>query len=219
MIKASAGVDQKPGDHLMEAITTTIRGRGLSPGRLVAIADRLEKAVAAPAIPGAMIVIGSHNRVIFERTVGVRDVAEDDPLRPDAIWRIYSMTNPIVTAAAMVLVEAGLVCCDQPVAEFIPRFAQLRVADGAGRNVPAQPPPTIQDLMRHTAGLSYGYRGDGPAHQAYVADGFLYEDLSNASFVDRLAALPLEHQPGDGARVDRIIHINVHRSCISSAIG
>jgi CubicO group peptidase (beta-lactamase class C family) len=180
----------------METITTTIRGRGLSPGRLVAIADRLEKDVAASAIPGAMIVIGSHNRVIFERTVGFRDVAEDDPLRPDAIWRIYSMTKPIVTAAAMVLVEAGLLSCDQPVAEFIPRFAQLRVADGAGRNVPAQPPPTIQDLMRHTAGLSYGYRGDGPAHQAYVADGFLYEDLSNASFVDRLAALPLEHQPG-----------------------
>jgi CubicO group peptidase (beta-lactamase class C family) len=180
----------------MEAIATTIRGRGLSPSRLVAIADRLEKDVAASAIPGAMIVIGRHNRVIFERTVGFRDVAEGDPLRPDAIWRIYSMTKPIVTAAAMVLVEAGLLCCDQPVAEFIPLFAQLRVADGAGRNVPARTPPTIQDLMRHTAGLSYGYRGDGPAHQAYVADGFLDEDLSNASFVDRLVALPLEHQPG-----------------------
>ena len=75
-------------------------------------------------------------------------------------------------------------------------FAGLRVADGAGRDVPARTPPTIQDLMRHTAGLSYGYHGNGPAHQAYVADGFLDEDLSNASFVDRLAALPLEHQPG-----------------------
>ena len=134
--------------------------------------------------------------MIFERSVGFRDLAGGDPLRPDAIWRIYSMTKPIVTAAAMVLVEAGLLCCDQPVAEFIPLFAQLRVADGAGRDVPARTPPTIQDLMRHTAGLSYGYHGVGPAHQAYVADGFLDEDLSNASFVDRLAALPLEHQPG-----------------------
>ena len=89
-----------------------------------------------------------------------------------------------------------MLCCDQPVAEFIPQFAQLRVADGAGRDVPARTPLTIHDLMRHTAGLSYGYHGDGPAHQAYVADGFLDEDLSNASFVDRLAALPLEHQPG-----------------------
>ena len=104
----------------MEAIATTIRGWRLSPSRLVAIADRLEKDVAASAIPGAMIVIGSHNRVIFERTVGFRDITEGDPLRPDAIWRIYSMTKPIVTAAAMVLVEAGLLCCDQPVAEFIP---------------------------------------------------------------------------------------------------
>jgi CubicO group peptidase (beta-lactamase class C family) len=180
----------------MEAIATTICGRRWSLSRLVAIADRLEKDVAASAIPGAMIVIGSHHRVVFERSVGFRDVADGDPLRPDAVWRIYSMTKPIVTAAAMVLVEAGLLCCDQPVAEFIPLFAQLRVADGAGRDVPARTPPTIQDLMRHTAGLSYGYRGDGPAHQAYVADGFLNEDLSNASFADRLAALPLEHQPG-----------------------
>jgi PAS domain-containing protein len=58
----------------------------------------------------------------------------------------------------MVLVEAGLLCCDQLVAEFIPLFGRLRVADGAGRDVPARTPPTIQDLMRHTAGLSYGYQ-------------------------------------------------------------
>jgi CubicO group peptidase (beta-lactamase class C family) len=180
----------------METIATTIRGRGLSPSRLGAIADRLEKDVAASAIPGAMIVIGNHSGVIFEHTVGFRNVADGDPLRPDAIWRIYSMTKPIVTAAAMVLVEAGLLCCDQPVAEFIPSFARLRVADGAGREVPARMQPTIQDLMRHTAGLSYGYHGDSLAHQAYVADGFLDEDLPNAAFVDRLAALPLEHQPG-----------------------
>ena len=90
----------------MEAIATTIRGRGLSPSRLVAIADRLEKDVAASAIPGATIVIGSHSRVIFERTMGFRDVADGDPRRQDAIWRIYSMSKPIVTAAAMVLVES-----------------------------------------------------------------------------------------------------------------
>src|SRR5256885_16438875 len=107
----------------MVAIATTIRGRGPSPSRLVAIAERLEKDVAASAIPGAMIVIGSHNRVIFERTVGYRDVAEGDPLRPDAIWRIYSMTKPLVTAAAMVLVEAGLLCCAQPRARVISPFA------------------------------------------------------------------------------------------------
>ena len=92
----------------MEAIATTIRGRGMSPSRLTAIADRLEKDVAASAIPGATIMIGSHDRVIFDRTLGFRDVAEGDPLRPDAIWRIYSMTKPIVTAAAMVLVEGGI---------------------------------------------------------------------------------------------------------------
>ena len=143
-----------------------------------------------------MIVIGSRDQVIYEHTVGFRDVANSDPLRADAIWRIYSMTKPIVTVAAMVLVEAGLLCCDQPVADFIPSFARLRVAEGAGQGVAPQTLPTIQDLMRHTAGIWYGYLGDSLAHQAYVADGFLEEDLSNAAFVDRLAALPLEYHPG-----------------------
>ena len=106
------------------------------------------------------------------------------------------MTKPIVTAAAMVLVEAGLLCCDQPVAEFIPLFAQLRVADGAGRKCASADAADHSGPHAPYGGPLYGYRGDGPAHQAYVADGFLDEDLSNASFVDRLAALPLEHQPG-----------------------
>jgi Beta-lactamase len=115
------------------------------------IAARLEKDVAASVIPGATIVIGGHERVIFERTMGFRDVADGDPLRADAIWRVYSMTKPLVTAAPMALIEAGLLRCDQAVAEFIPSFARLRVADGKARGVPARTLPTIQDLMRHTA--------------------------------------------------------------------
>jgi CubicO group peptidase (beta-lactamase class C family) len=160
------------------------------------IAERLETDVAASRIPGATVVMGSRDQVLFERSFGFRDVTTRDALRPDAIWRIYSMTKPLVTVAAMTLVEQGLLRLDQPVADFIAAFGRLRVSDGAGSTVPAINQPTIQDLMRHTAGLAYGYRGDSQAQRAYVADGFLQKDLSNADFVERLAALPLEYQPG-----------------------
>jgi CubicO group peptidase (beta-lactamase class C family) len=164
--------------------------------RLVAISRRLEQDVASSAIPGATIIIGSRDQVLFERSVGFRDVMTQDPLQLDAIWRIYSMTKPLVTAAAMTFVEQGLLRLDQAVDDFIPAFGKLRVMDGERSTVSVTNPPTIQDLMRHTAGLAYGYLGDSPAQRAYAADGFLKEDLSNADFADRLAALPLEYQPG-----------------------
>ena len=168
----------------------------LSPERLEAISGRLDPDVAAMKIPGATIVIGNREKLIFEYNGGYRDTTTRDSMKPDAIWRIYSMTKPVVTTSAMVFVERGLLRLDQPVAEFIPSFANLRVMHADGTEVPARQAPTVQDLMRHTAGLSYGYFGDSPAQRAYVADGFLAEDLSNADFVDRLAALPLECQPG-----------------------
>jgi CubicO group peptidase (beta-lactamase class C family) len=164
--------------------------------RLNSIADKLASDVDRGLIPGAMIVVGNRDGVAFERAIGFRDATAGDPLRADAIWRIYSMTKPLVTAAAMLFVERGLLCLDQPVADFIASFGRLRVIGDGRSDSPPDNPPTIQDLMRHTAGLSYGYIGDSAAHRAYVADGFLREDLSNADFVDRLAALPLEYQPG-----------------------
>jgi CubicO group peptidase (beta-lactamase class C family) len=164
--------------------------------RLAAISRRFEADAAAGAIPGATIMIGNREQVIFEHSSGYRDCTAGDPLRPDAIWRIYSMTKPLVTVSAMVFAERGLLRLDQPVADFIPSFANPRVMQADGTEVPATQAPTIQDLMRHTAGLSYGYLGDSPAQRAYVADGFLDEDLPNAAFVDRIAGLALEHQPG-----------------------
>ena len=176
--------------------TKLTEGPRFSGQRLEGLSCRLEQDVASSAIPGATIIIGSRDQVLFERSVGFRDVMTHDPLQLDAIWRIYSMTKPLVTAAAMTLVEQGLLRLDQPVADFIPAFGKLRVMDSERSTVSAVNPPTIQDLMRHTAGLAYGYLGESPAQRAYAEDGFLKEDLSNADFVDRLAALPLEYQPG-----------------------
>jgi CubicO group peptidase (beta-lactamase class C family) len=168
----------------------------LADARLEAIARRLERDAAAGLIPGATIVVGRRDGIVFERPVGLRDVAVGDLLRPDAIWRIYSMTKPVVSVAMMVAIEGGALRLDQPVADFIPSFARLRVACTDGTTVPAQRQPTLHDLLRHTAGLAYGYLGKSAAQKAYVADGFLDEDLPLAAVADRIASLPLEYQPG-----------------------
>lgn len=164
--------------------------------RLAAIGARLDADVEAGTIPGATILIGSRDRDVYTHSAGFLETATRAPVRHDAVWRIYSMTKSIVSMAAMALVDRGILRLDQAVAEFIPAFTHLSVVQADGSQATAEAPPTIQDLLRHTSGLSYAFLGDSPAQRAYVADGFLMEDLSNAEFVERIAALPLEHQPG-----------------------
>lgn len=165
-------------------------------GRLARFGDRLAADVAAGAIPGADVLVGDRAGTLWRYCGGFRDVAAADPLREDAVWRIFSMTKVLVSAAALVLAERGLLRLDQPVADFIPVFAGLHVLPADGPRTRAAAAPTIQDLLRHTAGLAYAYLGDSPAQRALAADGFVREDLDNAAFADRLAALPLEFQPG-----------------------
>ena len=154
-----------------------IPGLILSHERLEAIEHRLNLDVAAGQIAGATVAVGRRNGVSYTCSVGFRDVATHDTLQPDAIWRIYSMTKPIVTVAAMILVERGELRLDQTVAERLPEFARLCVAQPNGRTELAERAPLVQDLMRHTAGLAYGYLGDSPATGALRADGLLTEDL------------------------------------------
>jgi CubicO group peptidase (beta-lactamase class C family) len=160
------------------------------------LGDRLEADVATGVIAGADLLIGSADRDIWRRTIGFRDVVAGDRLRADAIWRIYSMTKVVVSAAALVFAERGSLRLDQPVADFIPAFGDLWLIGSDGTRVRAAAAPTIHDLLRHTAGIAYGYLGDGPTRQAYEADGLLSQDLDNEAFATRIARLPLEHQPG-----------------------
>ncbi len=164
--------------------------------RLDRLGDRLAADVVTGAIAGADLLIGGTGGDIWRRTVGFRDSVAGDRLRPDAIWRIYSMTKVVVSVAALVLAERGALRLDQPVADFIPAFGRLAVLNPEVGVRAAGGAPTVQDLLRHTAGIAYGYLGDGPARRAYEADGLLAEDLDNAAFAERIARLPLEHEPG-----------------------
>jgi CubicO group peptidase (beta-lactamase class C family) len=142
---------------------------------------------------------------VFSQAVGVRDPASGTPMQPDDIFRIYSMTKPIVSVAAMMLVEEGKLDLDAPVAKYLPTFAEVKVGvektEGDGRKalelVAAERPMTVRDLLRHTSGLTYGFFGPGLVKQAWRESGIeTYRQQTNAQFADHAAKLPLAYQPG-----------------------
>ena len=174
---------------------------GLDAGQLGRITQMLQDDVARHVMPGAVLLIARHGKVAYEQTVGQRDPQAKAPMESDDIFRIYSMSKPITVVAALMLVEQGKIALDDPVSKYLPQFAhpQVAVVDPNGQVthlVAPEHPMTMQDLMRHTAGLTYGFFGDTPVKRAYLAANLFQGDFDNATFVDRLAKLPLAYQPG-----------------------
>lgn len=174
---------------------------GLDPDRLAAITRLLKSDVDQHVLPGAVLLVARHGKVAYEEMVGSRDPQAPAPAARDDIYRIYSMSKPITVAAALMLVERGRIALDEPVSKYLPQFASMQVGvpddSGGGMHlVPAERPMTIQDLMRHSAGLTYGFFGSSPVKTAYVQAHLNAGDPDNAAFVDRLAKLPLAYQPG-----------------------
>jgi CubicO group peptidase (beta-lactamase class C family) len=168
------------------------------------IGDYIRNEIASGMIPGAILLIQQHGKPVYFETFGVRDVATRLPMTPDTIFRIYSMSKPITSVAAMMLVEEGKLSLDDPVSKYIPAFADVKVgvdlSDEAGKRPlkldPLNRPITIEDLLRHTSGLTYGFYGEGEVRKLYENSGLYDGDFDNAEFVARLAKLPLAEQPG-----------------------
>ncbi|PLC04337.1 serine hydrolase [Variovorax sp. RO1] len=177
---------------------------GLSSERLQKLTDVLKADVAAGKIPGAVLLVARQGKVAWFEPVGKLDAAAGTPMPRDGIFRIYSMSKPVTTVAAMMLVEDGRMKLDDPVAMYLPEYARMTVgvekpgADGKPvlETVPARRPITVQDLMRHTSGLTYGFFGPGLVKQAYNAADLAAGDPTSAEFSQRLAKLPLAYQPG-----------------------
>ena len=177
---------------------------GLSPAGLARIGAYLKNEIATNKIPGAIVMIQRNGKVAYYESFGVRDPGTKAPMTPDSIFRIYSMSKPITTVAAMMLVEEGKLMLDEPVAKYIPAFANVKVGvekkgdDGSMTLdlVAPRRPMTIQDLLRHTSGITYGFFGEGAVKKAYVDDKIFSEDVDNAGFAERIAKLPLVYQPG-----------------------
>src|SRR5713226_9447829 len=132
------------------------------------VGDYVRNEIATGKIPGAILLIQRHGKPVYFENFGVRDVATRIPMSPDTIFRLYSMSKPITSVAAMMLVEDGRLSLDDPVARYIPALADLKVGvekrgeDGKPTLVlePLNRPITIEDLLRHTSGLTYGFYGD-----------------------------------------------------------
>jgi CubicO group peptidase (beta-lactamase class C family) len=136
--------------------------------------------------------------------LGFRDRATQDPMRPDSIFRIYSMTKPIVSVAAMMLVEEGRMQISDPVSKYLPEIGNMKVGvesekDGKATMDLVDPARemTVQDLLRHTSGLIYGTRGKSLVNAAYIDAKIGDRNASNEEFVAKLSRLPLRFSPGD----------------------
>jgi CubicO group peptidase (beta-lactamase class C family) len=168
---------------------------GFSPRALEALDARFQKEIDEGSMPGATILIARDGKIAHLATLG--NIRPDGPeMSEDAIFRIYSMTKPITSVAAMMLVEQGRLSLSHPVSAYIPEFKEMQVMADDGSTSPARRPVTIQDLLRHTSGLTYGFFGAGPARDAYKEGGAGDTSLSNLEAARLLAGLPLEHEPG-----------------------
>ena len=172
---------------------------GLSARQLERISAALVHEVEQRRVPGVSALVARRGKVAYFETFGVRDPAVAQPMVKDAIFRIYSMTKPIVSVAAMMLFEEGRFLLSDPLAKYIPDFAGAKVGierDGRFELVPAARDITIQDIFCHTSGLTYGFRGNSAVQKLYQQLGAQMRGKSAAEFVAALAKLPLMYQPG-----------------------
>ncbi len=173
---------------------------GFSSQRLERLRVLMQQSMDQQQIAGMVTILARHGKVVDYRAYGMSDIASGAPMPKDAIFRDFSMTKPVVGAAMMMLWEQGKWLPDDPIAKYIPEFAHLKVfksVDADGKMILEDPihPPTMKELMTHTAGFTYGIFGDTPVDKAYRAAN-LFGSASLKDFVGKLSTLPLLYQPG-----------------------
>jgi CubicO group peptidase (beta-lactamase class C family) len=179
-------------------------GAHFNPQKLERVGDFLRDQVAQGKIPGAILLIEQNGKPVYHELIGVQDVVSKQPMTDQTIFRLFSMTKAITSVAAMMLVDEGKLVLEDPIAKYIPSFANVKVGvekkneDGSKtlELVPPNRPPTILDLMRHTSGVTYGFYGDSLVRKAYAAANLYAGDFDLAEFAERIAKLPLHDQPG-----------------------
>ncbi|MBV8034606.1 serine hydrolase [Roseateles sp.] len=178
-----------------EAVTA----QGFSPERLKRLDAAIDEQIASKQLAGGVMVVMRDGKPVVFKAYGQRDVENARPMRTDTLFRIASMSKALTTVAAMILYEEGRFLLKDPVARYLPAFANLQVALPGGGTEKPRRALTIHDLLTHTAGMSYG---SGPAKAAYDAAGMkdwylVGNDETLAQWTDRFAALPLQGQPGE----------------------
>ena len=199
---------------------------GISSDRLERVSAQIQADVDAGSIPGAVGMIARDGKVVYLQAFGESDTEKEKPMRTDDIFRIYSMSKPITSVALMMLYEEGKFRLQDPVGKYIPELADMQVLIEKGETtggpafnipetdedgnpiaaaevdedsyttVPADRPITVQDLLRHTAGFTYGFFGNTSVDKMYQAAGLLTMDRDLQHFVEKLGKIPLQYQPG-----------------------
>jgi CubicO group peptidase (beta-lactamase class C family) len=180
---------------------------GLVPDRLARIATLVQDAVDRNEVAGAVTLVARLGRVGHLEAVGWRDIGRDAPMETDTLFRIASMTKAVTSVAVMQLYESGALMLTDPVSTYLPAFATMEVLTpptGGGTEYalePARRPITIRHLLTHTSGLSYRFLSSAQLAPRYleagITDGLSQTDGTIGEMVDRLAELPLAHQPGE----------------------
>ena len=207
LLCAQCAVGQKAdvpaaGPHALDMTLHSPESVGFSAERLERLHTFLQQTVDEKQIAGIVTILARHGKVIDYRTYGKRDVESGAPMTKDAIFRDYSMTKPVTGVAMMILYEQGKWLPSDPISKFIPEFAHLKVykgMDSSGNMILTDPdhPPTMRELMTHTAGFTYGIFGDTPVDKM-VREAKIFDSKNLQEFIDKVAKVPLLYQPGKG---------------------
>ena len=172
---------------------------GLSSIRLQRMSDAFRRDIDKGTIPGVIIMVARRGQIGWFDALGRQNPAGATPMAHDTLFRIFSMTKPIVSIGIMTLLEEGHLLLTDPVAKYIPEFSSQKVGvehNGRLDLVPLARPITIQDLLRHTSGITYEHTGNGPVHQMYQQSKVRSRKISNAEHAALVASMPLVCQPG-----------------------
>jgi len=172
---------------------------GLSLPRLQRMSDAFKREIDKGTIPGATVMVARRGKIAWFDALGKQNPASSAPMAENTIFRIFSMTKPLVSVGVMMLLEEGHFLLDDPISKFIPEFADQKVGvenNGKLDLVPLQRPITIQDLLRHTSGITYEHTGNGLVQQLYQQSRVRSRKISNAEHAAIVAGLPLICQPG-----------------------
>jgi CubicO group peptidase (beta-lactamase class C family) len=190
---APKGVDPK----VSSIVPGDAAALGFDPAKFEAARAGLKADVAAGKIAGAYLLIGRHGKVAFQEGFGTQGPGQTAPMTDETIFRVFSMSKPIVSVTAMTLVEEGKLDLDAPVSKYLPEYANLRVWKADGTTVPATRPMLVRNLMSHTSGLIYGFiQPATPLAKAWDAGGENNDKVTTREYARVIAKLPLRSEPG-----------------------
>src|SRR5258707_13889866 len=172
---------------------------GLSSVRLQRMSDAFKREIDKETIPGVTVMVARRGQIVWFDALGRQNPASSAPMAHDSIFRIFSMTKPIVSVGIMMLLEEGHLLLNDPVAKYIPEFSNQKVGvenNGKLDLVPLARPITMQDLLRHTSGITNDNTGNGLVQQLYQQTGLRNRNITNAEHATLVAGLPLICQPG-----------------------